>query len=198
MFGQYLHRQLQFLYGWTSDLDIQSFLTPHTSSSASSSVLFRQNQEDVEISIVLRPKLFSLARRNNIPSMHLADFCELVEEISHFTYLTFCLQRQKRVSLLDLELQGEIDKYLLSSQGFASEKQLFERIFERSAYRQGMSIPMLHRYQLANHLGGKFIRKMGLHHGRGGFSSSLLQKLRWFYRRPSLEKWAHIEKTENL
>ena len=42
---------------------------------------------------------------------NLADYCTALEGVSHFHYLVWSLARGRNVSLLELELQAEVDKY---------------------------------------------------------------------------------------
>jgi len=58
---------------------------------------------------------------------NLGPFATLTEEVSHFVYLMFCAGAERRITELELELQGEVDKYLtalaflsLQSEGAAS------------------------------------------------------------------------------
>ena len=55
-----------------------------------------------------------LARRDPLQALdedNLADFCTALEGVSHFHYLVWSLARGRNVSLLELELQAEVDKY---------------------------------------------------------------------------------------
>ena len=42
---------------------------------------------------------------------NLGDYCTALEGVSHFHYLTWSADCDRRVSLLELELQAEVDKY---------------------------------------------------------------------------------------
>ena len=46
---------------------------------------------------------------------NLGPFCTLTEEVSHFLYLLFCARSSRTVTELELELQGEVDKYLTAA-----------------------------------------------------------------------------------
>ncbi len=61
-----------------------------------------------------RDVLERLARRDPLEALdehNLPDFCTALEGVSHFHYLVWSLARGRNVSLLELELQAEVDKY---------------------------------------------------------------------------------------
>ena len=52
--------------------------------------------------------------RVHLDRENLDPFCVAAEEVSHFVYLFFCARAARQVTQLELELQGEVDKYLSS------------------------------------------------------------------------------------
>lgn len=99
-----------------------------------------------------------------LDSGNLADYCTVLEGVSHFHYVTFSYARRRPVSLLELELQAEVDKYagallLLASQSGGKFPALLHRqLFERVSYAAGLDETSLHRYRLANRHAAKFCR----------------------------------------
>lgn len=73
----------------------------------------------------------------------IAAFTVAAEEISHFHYLLYHASRTRQVSQLELELQGDIDKFLLTY--FAnfwkveSSEEAFDALFEQLFYRFRLS-----------------------------------------------------------
>src|SRR5215510_6834534 len=59
-----------------------------------------------------------LASENPLEALHegnIADYWTALEGVSHFVYLAWTAGHDRPVTLLELELQGEIDKYVLSA-----------------------------------------------------------------------------------
>ena len=50
---------------------------------------------------------------------NLADFWSALEGVSHFTYYAWNAARDKSVSLFELELQAEVDKFVTTSKAAA-------------------------------------------------------------------------------
>ena len=76
-------------------------------------------------------------------------FCAVAEGGSHFVYFTFCgAQMERPVSQFELELQAEIDKYLLLRTTHASDE-LLHRLFERFELDETLSSEQRERYRLA-------------------------------------------------
>ena len=72
---------------------------------------------------------------------NLEDFWTAFEGVSHFTYYAWNAQREKRVTLLEMELQAEVDKYvattlLLLTPRAAQPRGLHHWLFETHATRR--------------------------------------------------------------
>ena len=74
--------------------------------------------DELALSLYLDPALLSrLAREDPLVRLHagnVADWCTALEGVSHFLYLAWNLGHDKPVSLLELEMQAEVDKYVAS------------------------------------------------------------------------------------
>ncbi len=149
-------------------------------------VLIREGEGEVELAVYL-----GLDQLN--PEL-LADFCSVAEEISHFVYLTWNAQNLMPVSLLDLELQGEIDKFLLASRYFSEAEDLFAKLFEQFSFHEELSEIDLERYLEAHRMGVKFLRSLGDMFSEGAPTSDALKELRNFYRQTSPTRLSSIEK----
>ena len=111
-------------------------------------------------------------------------FCALAEEISHFHFIIDHCHRDEPFSLLELEWQGEIDRFLscvflLQEQSGSSHyRQLFSLFFEEE-YRTHLS-PFKERYIEASYLARKYLAKnipKGLFSMRNTFRASFKEKL---------------------
>jgi hypothetical protein len=133
---------------------------------------------------------------------NLADYLTAAEGVSHFVYVAWNTGFDRPVTLLELELQAEVDKYVLAAWLLSSQNQgrfpreLHRALFDRSrvdpvaaAGREGL-------YRMASRYGARFCRRVAglLERRRLGAMREVLTELRRFYRLGSLRKLAHIEK----
>jgi hypothetical protein len=95
---------------------------------------------------------------------NLQDYCTALEGVSHFHYLVWSAERAREVSLLELELQAEVDKYasalwlnLQQSQG-RYPQDLHARLFHRVSYAKGLEADGRTRYHEANRQAAYFCR----------------------------------------
>lgn len=86
---------------------------------ALAAVWFEERGEEIFIAMHCDSSIVAaLMQHDPCASLHsgnLADFCILVEEISHFHLLTNKAAQQVALSRLELELQAEIDKVIVSA-----------------------------------------------------------------------------------
>jgi hypothetical protein len=101
-----------------------------------------------------------------LDSSNLRDFCTALEGVSHFHYLAWSLQRGRDVSLLELELQAEVDKYasaltLMTQQGAGRfPGNLHSRLFDRISFLPHLDAAARRRYEEANRHAARFCRSL--------------------------------------
>jgi hypothetical protein len=133
---------------------------------------------------------------------NLADYLTAAEGVSHFVYVAWNAGHDKPVTLLELELQAEIDKYvlcawLLREQGagrFPSE--LHRALFDRARVDPVAAGARAGLYRTASRYAGRFCRRIAQrfeNHARSA-SRELLAELRRFYRLGNARKLAFIER----
>jgi len=98
--------------------------------------------DEVALSLYLDPALLArLAREDPLVRLHagnVADYWTALEGVSHFLYLAWNAGHDKPVSLLELEMQAEVDKYVASywllrqQHGDPSYLGAFARILDRA------------------------------------------------------------------
>ena len=126
----------------------------------------------------------------------LDDLWKVLEGISHFSCMAFKAERDRKVSLLELELQGEVDKFV-SSMRLALEqadislmKNLHAWLFDDVSFHDGLDAESLDRYRAANDYAARFC-----HHLQSSLLDSgeqVFAELRHFYRLPISEKISYI------
>jgi len=130
---------------------------------------------------------------------NLNDFWTVLEGISHFNYLTWRAAAGRAVSLLELELQAEVDKFVCAALLAARQRagrvprELHHYLFERHRLDPALDDAGRERYRVANRYAGKYCLRLAarfLHrHGPRG----LIQEIRAFYRLGQREKIRHID-----
>jgi hypothetical protein len=179
-------------------------LHPHT---ASDEELIIVEESDVaRVSLYLDPDLLERLRRAD-PLEHLdegnvADYWTALEGVSHFVYFAWNAGHDKPVSILELEMQAEIDKYVASfallrrqsPRRFPAE--LMRLLFERTRIDSSLARGRERMYRAASRYAEKFCRHLqrGLRDSRTEFGGEVLAELRRFYRLSDGRKMAHIER----
>jgi hypothetical protein len=122
--------------------------------------------------------------------------------VSHFLYLAWNAGHDRGVTLLELELQAEIDKYvaswwLLRAQDPARyPAELHHLLFERSRVDLRLAGDRAQLYRAANHYAARFCRRLErqLSTRAARARSDTLAELRRFYRLTRERKVTHIQR----
>jgi hypothetical protein len=137
-----------------------------------------------------RPRL---TRRPNLDRLACA-----AEGVSHFIYLATRAERGRPVSLLELEVQAEVDKFALLVLHLWRRRlrrmspSLRRRLFERIGYPAELGAEALERYQLANRLAATYARWLEGRFVEDADIDGLLRELRASYRLGGGEKLAYL------
>jgi hypothetical protein len=160
------------------------------------------------MSLYLDPELLErLNRADPMKRLHdgnVADYWTALEGVSHFLYLAWNAGHDKPVSLLELEMQAEVDKYVASywlmrrqfPDRFPAE--LLRLLFERTRIDPRLAAGREDLYREASRYAEKFCRRLAesLRGAQGPRSEAkVLAELRRFYRFTNARKLAHIRKT---
>ncbi len=156
------------------------------------SLFVRETTEGLDLSLYLnKSTIKELIIDNPLKNLHrgnLNSFCLAVEGISHFVYLVWSATHQRPVTLLELELQAEVDKYILSASILAAQangtlpKNLCELLFEEISFNQGLSPKQQNRYELANHYAKLYCRSLHNRLLNFGENQLITKEIRRFYR----------------
>ena len=124
----------------------------------------------------------------------LDDFCVTTEGVSHFVYFTFCGHRLDRpVSEVELEIQAEIDKYLVLRLVLpVSRSDLVSTLYDRIELLPDLDADRRARYREANRLGRRYARWIEAQI-RSGRTAEALADARRLYRMPLAAKLGHID-----
>jgi len=164
----------------------------------------RQDEEAVNVGLYIDPELLRrLEDDDPTKSLHgqnLHDFWLAIEGISHFLYFTWNAGYERRVSLMEMELQGEVDKYILAAFLFYSQQQgavpagLYQHLFHDMAYDSRLSAAELQRYRRANYFAARFCCSFEKLFLRSRVHAGMINTLRRFYRLTHHHKISAIER----
>jgi hypothetical protein len=133
---------------------------------------------------------------------NLGDYLTAAEGVSHFVYVAWNTGFDKPVTLFELELQAEVDKYVLCAWLLSGQnagrfpRELHRALFERCHVDPLAAAGREQLYHLASRYAARFCRHVAglLDRGRRGAMRDTLAELRRFYRWGNARKLAHIEK----
>ena len=162
---------------------------------------------EVGVSLYLDPALLErLKVADPLVRLHdgnVADYWTALEGVSHFLYLAWNAGHDRPVSLLELEMQAEVDKYV-SSYWLMREQlpgrfpaELLNVLFERTRIDSRLARGRESLYREATRYAQKFCRRLeqSLRGARRESDGEVLAELRRFYRLTNLRKLAHIERS---
>jgi hypothetical protein len=167
---------------------------------------------EVALSLYLDPQLLRrLAQADPLQSLNagnVADCLTALEGVSHFLYLAWNAGHDRPVSLLELEMQAEVDKFIASHLLLRRQSpgrfplELRHVLFERSRPDPRLDAARAGLYREASRYAERFCRRLEQSLARrrtareeGGADGQVLAELRRFYRLSHARKRAHIERT---
>ncbi len=166
-------------------------------------LLVMQQDDALELSLFLDPEVIScLAEHDPFQSLHdenLQAFLLALEGVSHFLYLGWNAGLDRSVTLLELELQAEVDKYVsalsLIRKQFKGRvpQELRARLFERCIFDGTLQEGQLTRYKDANRYAGKYCWQLENRYLKRKQVAAMWQDLRHFYRLPQGQKLRRID-----
>ena len=169
-------------------------------------LLVAQDEDELSLALFIDAQVLErLAHRDPFAALtehNLADYLTAAEGVSHFVYIAWNAGFDKPVTLLELELQAEVDKYvlgawLLREQGAGRfPRELHRALFERARIDPVAAGGRARLYHTASCYAGSFCRRVaaGLAHGSRGATRELLAELRRFYRWGNARKLRHNER----
>jgi hypothetical protein len=137
-----------------------------------------------------------------LTAANIADYWTALEGVSHFLCLAWNAGHDRQVSLLELELQAEIDKYVASwwlLREQAPERypaELHRLLFERTRIDPALAGARCEMYREANQYAARFCRRLQrqLSAGSAPAGRETLSELRRFYRLSRERKVSHIQR----
>lgn len=215
MLVEQLQNQLQTLYAVDCQYRVADFMIQDpslvglldTSSNArelAEKLLILQQEDSVDVALYLDPQLIEhLTEHDPLQQLNddnIHDFWLVVEGVSHFVYFTWSTHYDRAVSLLEMELQAEVDKFMLTVQLLRQQLNQFhlgtlhDGLFERVRFDPQLNQEEKTRYQDANYFAAKFCAYISRRYAKAHQQPQLMRELRYFYRLNHHYKFQNISR----
>lgn len=205
-----VQEKLESLYGVEAGLDVEDYLISdrevlevledsETARDVQEKLLVRQTDDHLELSLfideMVLERLDSHDPRVNLNEHNLGAYWTVVEGVSHFLYVVVNATDEQQITLLELELQAEVDKFITSwfMHDEPLEGRLHALLFEETEFDAALDASGLERYQHANRYAGKYCHQLRPLLSDEELQPHALTDLRRFYRLPQAGKIRHID-----
>lgn len=150
----------------------------------------RDGLEDIEVELRL-PRLGS--SELDLEVGDLDPLCQIIEGVSHFVYLAARAMRRRETTQLELEIQAEVDKYLVlahAAPSFSrrSSERLRTRLYGSVSYCHEADTPEGERYRVANETALRFTDKVEKRFAGSERRRAMREDLRAFFEMGLQEK----------
>jgi len=163
-------------------------------------LLVAEDEAGLSVSLFLDADMLRRLESNNpverLRADQLDDVWQVIEGISHFNCIVWKAMCERTVSLLELELQAEIDKYVstlllaLNQADSQLADNLHRWLFDEVSFSDGLDDEQRLRYRSANDYAARFCHRLRAALVNG--DRTVLAELRRFYRLQLGAKISHI------
>lgn len=179
-----IQRGLERLYRLDPSADVDDFVT-HATDGERETLLVRESDEGLELRLVL-PRLGDTGSLDPI--------CQIIEGVSHFVYLADRASQDRETSQLELEVQAEVDKYVVLASSLEAfdehtSRRLREQLYEDVSYVHAHDTEEGERYRVANGVARRFVLRLERDYVTRARFGDLQRELRRFF---------HLGRTEKL
>lgn len=204
-----LQRYLERIYELEIGYRVEDFLVtdPHTARrledagdarASAEKLLVEQQEGALALALYLDPDVLGRLHGDDpttrVHRGNLTDLATAVEGVSHFLLLIWSALHGRRTSLLELEMQAEVDKYVTSAFLWSRQSRgrvpasLHEWLFGAPRFDPALGEDELERYRSAHHFAARFCSGLERRYLRSGPARGLVRELRRFYRLSREEK----------
>lgn len=178
-----VQKALETLYRVERSADVDAFLV-HAAEGERETLFVRESEDGIEVSL----RIPSLGEGGNLDPI-----CQIIEGVSHFVYLAHRAQLDREATQLELELQAEVDKYVVlaaSLQGFdeTSSKKLRGRLYDAVSFLHREDSDEGERYRVANAVARRFTARLERDFLARARFAELQRELRAFFHMGQGEK----------
>jgi len=188
-----IQRGLETLYRLDRAADVDDFVT--CAHEGQREALFVRESED---GLELQLRLPRLGERSvDVEGAGLDPLCQIIEGVSHFVYLADRASLGREATQLELELQAEVDKYVILASALEAGARFDERASRRLRERLYDDVSFVHdantvegeRYRMANGCARRFT---------GRLEREYVTRLRFGELQGELRRFFHMGQGEKL
>ncbi|MDB5218835.1 MAG: hypothetical protein JWO86_6762 [Myxococcaceae bacterium] len=187
-----IQRGLEALYRLDRAADVDAFVT-HAGDGQREALLVRESEDGLELQLRI-PRLGD--RAVDVEGAGLDPLCQIIEGVSHFVYLADRASLGREATQLELELQAEVDKYVIlasalgNGAGFdeRSSRRLRERLYDNVSFVHAKDTVEGERYRMANGCARRFTGRLERDYVTRARFSELQGELRRFFHMGQGEK----------
>lgn len=192
-----IQENLQKLYQFELEQDVEDFLVKR-GGAGKETLWIRSQDQEIQVALFIDPVILKKLGRENpfqqVTGRNLNAFAIAIEGVSHFVYFLKKAHVKRPVTRLELELQAEVDKYLLISLLFVQQRGgipdfLFASLFENFCLTPSLNREEQVRYREANRFATKFCADLNRNFLRARRWRQVLEEARHFY---ALDHWGKI------
>ena len=176
-----IQARLSDYYGIDDAPDVDDFIEP--ADGDRETLFVREEGGDLEVLLRLPRAALDAGKPARFD-----ELCQVIEGVNHFVYLAERARRELPATQLELELQAEVDKWVVLA---ASMRETFDeersaalrtRLYERVSFDHPATTGHGERYRIANDAAHRFVRRLEREYvGRARFSDMRGELLRFFH-----------------
>jgi hypothetical protein len=200
---------IESMYRVETDLDVCDFLVGgdragwEVERTPREQLLIKQGDGEMQLGLFVDERTIENLTLNDpgrrLDDDNLQDFLYAVEGVSHFVYLVHRARVDRPVSAVELELQAEVDKFLVAllvswdqDPSRKPPEDLRRRLFGNIRFAGDLTREERERYELANSAADSYAASIEDRFVRIGAVDEMLAEARRFYRKGLAEKLEHI------
>ena len=184
-----IQRGLETLYRLDRAADVDAFVT-HAGEGQREALFVRESEDGLELLLRI-PRLGDHAV--DVEGAGLDPLCQIIEGVSHFVYLANRASFGREATQLELELQAEVDKYVILASALEefderTSRRLRERLYDDISFVHDPDTVEGERYRTANGYARRFTGRLERDYIMRGRFGELQGELRRFFHMGQGEK----------
>jgi hypothetical protein len=189
-----IQRGLEALYRLDRAADVDAFVT-HADEGQREALLVRESEDGLELQLRV-PRLGDASVDVDGPSLD--PLCQIIEGVSHFVYLADRASLGREATQLELEVQAEVDKYVILASALMrgsahfdarTSRRLRERLYDDVSFVHEADTVEGERYRMANGCARRFT---------GRLERDYVTRARFGELQGELRRFFHMGQTEKL
>ena len=185
-----IQRGLEALYRLDRAADVDAFVT-HADEGQREALLVRESEDGLELQLRI-PRLGDTSV--DVDGASLDPLCQIIEGVSHFVYLADRASLEREATQLELEVQAEVDKYVILASALRdfdaqTSRRLRERLYDDISFVHEAGTVEGERYRMANGCARRFT---------GRLERDYVTRARFGELQGELRRFFHMGQTEKL